>query len=54
MKAFLRKLFSVRIGEISGVGSAARTAAPADGLHQPKPTTNSLAEPPDEPESTRT
>jgi len=49
MRAFLRKLFSVRVGEISGVGSAARTAAPADGLHQPRPTTNSLMEPDREP-----
>jgi hypothetical protein len=45
MKAFLRKLFSVRIADISGVGSAAATAAPADGLHRPRPTTNSLLEP---------
>jgi hypothetical protein len=43
VRAFLRKLFSVRVGEISGVGSAARTAAPAGDLHQPRPTTNSLA-----------
>lgn len=49
LKGFLRKLFSVRIADISGVGSAAATAAPADGLHRPRPTTNSLLEPPDEP-----
>ncbi|HEU5269129.1 MAG TPA: hypothetical protein VFU36_04330 [Jatrophihabitans sp.] len=49
MRAFLRRLFSVRIGEISGVGSAARTAAPADGLHRPRPTTSSLTEPGGEP-----
>jgi hypothetical protein len=45
MRAFLRRLFSIRVGEISGVGSAARTAAPADGLHHPRPTTSSLVEP---------
>lgn len=50
MRAFLRRLFSIRIGEISGVGSAARTAAPADGLHRPRPTTGSLAEPDRQPD----
>lgn len=49
LKGLLRKLFSVRIADISGVGSAAATAAPADGLHRPRPTTNSLLDPPDEP-----
>jgi hypothetical protein len=44
VKSFLQKLFSVRVAEISGVGSAAATAAPADGLHEPRPTTNSLVE----------
>ncbi|MDQ2837039.1 MAG: hypothetical protein M3Y42_06960 [Actinomycetota bacterium] len=51
LKAKLRALFSIRVADISGVGSAAATAAPADGLHAPHPTTNSLIEPPaDEPE----
>jgi len=40
----LRRLFSVRVADISGVGSAAATAAPADGLHRPYPTTTSLTE----------
>lgn len=50
LKGFLRKLFSVRVADISGVGSAAATAAPADGLHRPRPTTNSLLEPPVDPD----
>lgn len=50
LKGLLGKLFSVRIADISGVGSAAATAAPADGLHRPRPTINSLLGPPDEPD----
>lgn len=54
MRALLRKLFSVRVADISGVGSAAATAAPADGLHRPRPTTNSLLEPPIDPDQPAT
>jgi hypothetical protein len=45
LRSLLQKLFSVRVADISGVGSAAATAAPADGLHEPRPTTNSWYEP---------
>ena len=54
MRALVRKLFSVRVADISGVGSAAATAAPADGLHRPRPTTNSLLEPPIDPDQPAT
>jgi hypothetical protein len=47
LKQKLRQLFSVRIADISGVGSAAATAAPATSLHEPRPTTTSAPVRPD-------
>ena len=41
LKQKLRQLFSVRVADISGVGSAAATAAPAGSLHEPRPVTTS-------------
>ena len=45
LRSLLQKLFSVRVADISGVGSSAASAAPVDGLHEPRATTNSLVKP---------
>ncbi|HTZ45624.1 MAG TPA: hypothetical protein VMB79_17320 [Jatrophihabitans sp.] len=44
LKSLLRKVFSVRVADISGVGSAAATAPPPGSLHRVHPVGTSLPE----------